>query len=581
HQVLLLIFGSASVIVQTLACNTPPVVDNAYISQNEKNGKYSEGDVVYYTCHPGYISRGRLLYKCQDGEWTQSRLLKCTPKPCEHPGDIINGNFHLVNSTEFLYGVQVQYTCNEGYQMASQMDFRICLENGWSNAVPHCEVKTCIPQKPATNVIITSGKFEPDEPIPYGNVLKFECSSSDFIIDGESEVYCKADGNWSIPFPKCKELKCPSPPNIDHGSLVQASQNEYAHDQRVEYQCDEFYQIQGSTFIRCIHGKWSIPPSCIERCGRPPVVDNAVIIQRIKLFYDNNDQVAYQCKRGYKFQGHYSYKYIRCLHGKWSNPPECLRSTCDPPPAVDNAEIINGERRYYEDNDWIQYQCVQGYRLEGSYPYSTCLQGKWSNAPKCISLRPKCGLPPAVANAVISRGAKREYRENDWIEYQCNLGYEFEGSYPYSTCLHGKWSSAPTCISSRSGSGLECGLPPLVNNAIIEQKLKTSGVYKNGEMVTYKCQNYYVLKGSNQASCNRGTWERLPICLEPCIVTANDMKERNIRSRQHTPTSTVFIKYDSTVEFECTHGATRNSSSLTGHCHKGQRSLPTCIKAHG
>ncbi|MGH0160864.1 UNVERIFIED_CONTAM: hypothetical protein FKN15_072277 [Acipenser sinensis] len=122
-------------------CSTPPVVDNAFISENEKIGNYSEGDIVYYTCHPGYISRGRLRYKCQDEEWTQSRLLKCTPKPCGHPGDIINGRFHLVNNTEFLYGVQVKYTCNEGYQMASQMDFRVCLDNGWSNDVPHCEGK--------------------------------------------------------------------------------------------------------------------------------------------------------------------------------------------------------------------------------------------------------------------------------------------------------------------------------------------------------------------------------------------------------------------------------------------------------
>ncbi|XP_058890735.1 complement factor H-like isoform X4 [Acipenser ruthenus] len=511
HLVLFLATWSASVISQTQACNTPPVVDNAFISENEKIGNYSEGDIVYYTCHPGYISRGRLRYKCQDEEWTQSRLLKCTPKPCGHPGDIINGRFHLVNNTEFLYGVQVKYTCNEGYQMASQMDFRVCLDNGWSNDVPHCEVKTCIPQKPEAGIIITSGKFESDEPIPYGNVLKFECSSSDFTIDGESEVHCKADGNWSSPFPTCKELKCPSPPNILHGRLVEASENEYAHDRKVTYQCDQFYQIQGSTFIRCIHGTWSIPPSCIglrPTCGPPPAVDHAEITHGERREYEDNDWIRYRCHQGYGFEG--SIYYSTCRHGKWSDAPKCisLRPTCGPPPAVDHAEITHGERREYEDNNWIRYQCHQGYGFEGSIYYSICRHGKWSDAPKCISLRPTCGPPPAVDHAEITHGERREYEDNNWIRYQCHQGYGFEGSIYYSICRHGKWSDAPKCISLRP----TCGPPPAVNNAVILRGERRE--YRDSEVIEYRCNLGYEFEGSNDYNtCRHGTWSDAPKCI--------------------------------------------------------------------
>lgn len=46
--------------------------------------------------------------------------------------------------------------------------------------------------------------FQPGEPIPYANALRFECKSEHLVLRGEPEVYCTANGTWSKPFPKCK-----------------------------------------------------------------------------------------------------------------------------------------------------------------------------------------------------------------------------------------------------------------------------------------------------------------------------------------------------------------------------------------
>ncbi len=38
----------------------------------------------------------------------------------------------------------------------------------------------------------------------YGQVIQFECVSSDKKIDGSSDIHCEVSGKWSDAVPKCK-----------------------------------------------------------------------------------------------------------------------------------------------------------------------------------------------------------------------------------------------------------------------------------------------------------------------------------------------------------------------------------------
>uniref|UniRef100_W5ML21 Sushi domain-containing protein n=1 Tax=Lepisosteus oculatus TaxID=7918 RepID=W5ML21_LEPOC len=184
HVVLFfLIWGCVDVLTKTSACSYIPNVANAYVSKEYVKDNYTNGDLLYFTCHSGYVSRGRISYKCEKQYWVVHRPGRCEPKQCGHPGDVLNGRFQLIHGADFVFGAEIQYICNEGYQMASQRDTKTCRADGWSQNTPHCEVVKCILEE-TTDDIIVKGVPENNEPIPYGSALLFECASPDTHLNG-------------------------------------------------------------------------------------------------------------------------------------------------------------------------------------------------------------------------------------------------------------------------------------------------------------------------------------------------------------------------------------------------------------
>jgi hypothetical protein len=58
-------------------------------------------------------------------------------------------------------------------------------------------------------------------------------------------------------------VSCSIPPTIDHGIITFAVMREAGYKEKVKYQCQEHYVLDGSEEIQCQNtGNWSTLPVC-------------------------------------------------------------------------------------------------------------------------------------------------------------------------------------------------------------------------------------------------------------------------------------------------------------------------------
>ncbi|XP_066548493.1 complement factor H isoform X2 [Amia ocellicauda] len=369
HLALLFVLWScADVLTKTSACSYLPNVENAYISTASQKDNYTHGDVLYFTCHSGFVSRGRISYRCDHQSWLLNHPGKCERKLCGHPGDTLNGQFNLEQGKDFVFGAEVKYDCNEGYMMASQRDTRKCEADGWSNSVPHCEVVKCMPEQTGDNIIVT-GMPENVDHLPYGSALQFECTSSNHHkLKGNSEIYCTSNGTWSSPFPTCEETKlCGAPPAVANAVIVGSRRRSYRDGERIEYKCKADFETEGLSSVICDNGQWTSPPICkrlIYVCGSAPRVEGAIIVTRPQDSYSDGESIQYACTRHYVLEGQ---AVVRCVRRQWTTPPVCRK-----PCVVTAEEMLKRNIRfrwpkpttnlpmYVPHKDYCEFVCVRG-----------------------------------------------------------------------------------------------------------------------------------------------------------------------------------------------------------------------------
>ncbi|XP_043942802.1 complement factor H-like [Protopterus annectens] len=117
-----------------------PLSDPAEELIGKRLQSYPHNTLLKYSCRPGYIKLGTIYYLCENGSWKNINHVKCRKKSCGHPGDAQFGTFRLTEGEDFVFGARVEYSCDDGYHMVSQRTFRVCMADGWSNDIPHCEV---------------------------------------------------------------------------------------------------------------------------------------------------------------------------------------------------------------------------------------------------------------------------------------------------------------------------------------------------------------------------------------------------------------------------------------------------------
>nr|2QFG_A Chain A, Complement factor H [Homo sapiens] len=300
-------------------CNElPPRRNTEILTGSWSDQTYPEGTQAIYKCRPGYRSLGNVIMVCRKGEWVAlNPLRKCQKRPCGHPGDTPFGTFTLTGGNVFEYGVKAVYTCNEGYQLLGEINYRECDTDGWTNDIPICEVVKCLPVTAPENGKIVSSAMEPDREYHFGQAVRFVCNSG-YKIEGDEEMHCSDDGFWSKEKPKCVEISCKSP-DVINGSPI-SQKIIYKENERFQYKCNMGYEYSERGDAVCTESGWRPLPSCEEKsCDNPYIPNGDYSPLRIK--HRTGDEITYQCRNGFypATRGNTA----KCTSTGWIPAPRC------------------------------------------------------------------------------------------------------------------------------------------------------------------------------------------------------------------------------------------------------------------
>ncbi|XP_066453250.1 complement factor H-related protein 1-like isoform X4 [Eleutherodactylus coqui] len=398
-------------------CEKPPEIENTTLLGNWDEETYPQNHIANYSCHPGYVMKGRIRMTCSEGKWVMLRNGQCknetqshkvesgqagpstprrtrqaTPPPeatleepperlCPNPGETPFVTFELKNELQFVFGAVVEYSCVEGYQMVSKHRTRTCAVDGWTNTIPHCEARLCPPVKDdSVRVISNVG----DDEFTFGQAINFKCKNPKDSLKGPSMIYCTEDGTWNMAPPTCK-VSCTVQQNDMREHNVQLKNNRglnYRDNEDVRFECISGYNITdpAKLMIKCNDGILKYP-TCHKiantSCGKPPLIEYGEIMTSMRNYYNSGSSVIYKCPYLYKLHGP---GVVRCRGGVWNKPPVCLA------PCITNAKKMSenrimvmwkkcnknlcernkqkrkcAEKCFVKHNDTIQFACLPGY----------------------------------------------------------------------------------------------------------------------------------------------------------------------------------------------------------------------------
>ncbi|KAM6938260.1 complement factor H-related protein 3-like isoform 1-T2 [Lycodopsis pacificus] len=387
-SVILLFFqlwGNVEVSSSQIECLTLPDVPHANISEETKRIDYQGGHVIHFTCEPGYNTSGPTIrYVCTSEGWLAVQQESCSPRSCGHPGEAPFADLHLEKGDDFVFGSQVVYTCNKGYQMVSRTKYRRCMSEGWDGVVPVCEAQQCSVIHVEQNVQVIGDAEE----ATCGNVVQFSCKSRTEILSGSQEMYCEENGEWRGQIPTCKVITC-AVPEIENGS-VPGDIPEYKEDEVLHFSCDATYKRTVDRPSRCTKqgntAEWSPTPACEPIRCRLTLTLEGTKYQPSRNVFSPGDTVRVMCGNKYWISHRRGTStVITCKEdGDWTLHPVCQAPLgCGTSPPLTDGDTTEALRFHHSHEERVHYRCQSYYTMEGE-PYNTCFNGEWIGRMKCL-----------------------------------------------------------------------------------------------------------------------------------------------------------------------------------------------------
>ncbi|KAK9403966.1 complement factor H-like [Crotalus adamanteus] len=401
------------------------------------------GQSIELTCKTGYVlvansSQSVFVLQC-DG--TSPVIPKCKDMQC-FPPEVTNGHFRP-RQAQYTYNDEIETICDEGFFFGGPGNVSKCIKSGWNPPVV-CKSKVCeyirIENGKMTDYLERYKPF----PIRHRQTIQFLCSPG-FLAANKQNRWQTAtciDSRY-VPEPKCFKACDPSQ-YIYYGGFIYTYWNTYIEGDNITFACNKGYSpANQQPTVTCTKRGWSPPPRCIvtdATCPEPPTVENAEIEEDTMKKYVHGEKINYQCNDGFEISGSAA---VTCTEKKWSHLPNCEDVRCSSPPQIQNGRIVSTIKEMYLPQEKVQYRCNPRYALLGS-PFVKCLKKRWSQAPRCSDIGGKCGRPPPVENGDITDLPKANYFQSESVTYQCQNLYTMEGSSRV-TCHNGHWSQTPTC----------------------------------------------------------------------------------------------------------------------------------------
>ncbi|XP_036813763.1 sushi, von Willebrand factor type A, EGF and pentraxin domain-containing protein 1 isoform X2 [Oncorhynchus mykiss] len=473
---------------EPILCGSPVVPSDVTV----KGKEYTFSKQVELSCRAGLLLQGPSVSVCQaDGTWSQGSP-ECRPANCGRPTSIQNGQ---VLGSDFGYGHEVWYKCEEGYSLSGGNPTRLCRGDGlWGEGpAPRCDIIACDPPQDISHGFLNGSSFN------YDDVVEYVCFEG-YEVVGDPVLRCSAQGHWVGTVPECLPCLC-TPPMLKYGVVLG---RDHACGDRISFHCDEGYKILGPSTATCEKGGlWSpgVPVCGRGRCvAAPPTIPHAV---QQGGGATAADTVTYRCRPGYQMKG--SYPHVTCgREGRWGEVRiSCEPVSCGAPTPVSHAQVV-GET--FTFGSQIQYRCDEGYELSSQSDSLSCQsEGTWSK--QSIRCRPvPCPLPANLPTHVMVTGEDLT-PVGGVVTLSCPTGFILQGPDLAECQLGGSWSPG---LSSVSCGLVVCEKPPLLPHGITE-----GDSYSYGDIVLYTCLPGFEMKGDSVQTCQGDrTWSGAqPTCV--------------------------------------------------------------------
>lgn len=541
-----------------LTCDPPPDIAHGHY----RGSVFEVGRKVEYVCDEGYELLGDAIWTClKYGKWDKTRRPRCSPVQCPEPP--LEENHLVLKSLDSDSGT-VELSCEDGYILEGARVLRCTPSQEWNDTFPECKQVFCGPPPELS----FGGPSSSSAPFPFGSVVTYKCMDG-FTLRKEGSVSCIASGQWSSPYPECIPVECPQPVEISNG-IVDVQGLMYLST--ALYSCKPGYNLVGNSTVLCgERGLWiGGVPSCrpIE-CSVPKQTANGKVLYT-KLQFGHT--ATYSCRRGYRLQGPET---LKCLaNGKWDiEPPTCVQITCTPPKPIDNG-FVEGQDHSFGVT--IFYSCFPGFQLVGQ-DHLTCEEFGWSSSvPVCVPS--DCGLPPHIdfgeyvrvidqdskgtTGAALASPMDLSFLHGTMIEYRCHKGYDLTNPTRLVCQQDGGWNgTAPLCVPA------ECDTPPTPDHGWVNVTDTSLG-----SLVTYACEEGYVLEGEPVRQCVSGrlwTYDA-PICRPVSCGDPGAIANGTVHGN-------AFV-YPEVLRYECSPGfVLRGSETITCQVDgKWDRQKPWC-----
>ena len=244
-------------------------------------------------------------------------------------------------------------------------------------------------------------------------------------------------------------------------------------------------------------------------CTDPGIPENG---QRFGESFTYESIISYSCDSGYKLIGNVT---IICeADTLWNaSVPTCQLVDCGDPGIPENGQHTGDNFTY---KSIVTYSCNSGFELIGDTTIICKEDNLWNTSiPICNPI--KCEDPGSPENG---HAFGNVYTYNSEVTFNCNAGYELEGSATISCQANGFWNDAiPQCLP------VSCGSPGIPTNGSV-----IGIIFTYQSTITYMCDKTFHLDGSSSSICKPDKqWLHEPptclkICSNPGIPTNGERK---------------------------------------------------------
>ncbi|KAJ1171873.1 hypothetical protein NDU88_003730 [Pleurodeles waltl] len=370
----------------------------------------------------------------------------------------------------------------------------------------------------------------------------------------------------------CREKPCGHPGDIEFGTFELTKADEFVFGARVEYKCDEGYQIISRvTYRDCTATGWSNSvPFCESRkCVQFPAPKNGKIIATGTHSVDDEVSPGHVLR----FECHSPLERpipneVYCTSdGHWSHDSvECKEINC-PEPAIPHGTIANSKPVFRKD-ERLEFNCEKGYKYDGRVP--ECTEEGWNPKPSCKEI--ECYYETVINGEMLPKQDK--YRQDDTVNLHCRSGFVALYSRDRQpTCTKDGWVPPLKCESKA------CEYPEIENGKLSSWSYNYYQSYyfpmSKGREIDYECHRNYATESGYQSgriTCSDEGWSPTPRCLRSCERPYFYNMDMSFNKPRYTE--------GQTVSFRCHPGFSTHAGQEAGiiEClSNGRFSQVTCI----